>query len=97
MKAILVGRIKEHVELQSANLRTYNQLRAEVMKYATNKRLDKDVFQYTGDKGRMLHNVNPQAEDMTGKEEREESEITEKKKERRRNGRLRKRKDTCSN
>ena len=73
MKGILVGRIKEHVELQSAILKTYAQLKAEVMKYATQKRLDRNILQYKGDDGRMLDNVDPlgRREEGTGGEEME--------------------------
>ena len=42
LKCLLTGRIKEHIELRAAQFKKYDDLRSEVMKYATQKRLEKN-------------------------------------------------------
>ena len=42
LKCLLTGRIKEHIELRAAQFKGYDDLRSEVMKYATQKRLEKN-------------------------------------------------------
>ena len=42
IKSLLVGEIKRHVTLREDELETYQQLRNVVMKYAVNRRIEKE-------------------------------------------------------
>ena len=42
LTCLLTGMIKEHIELRAAQFKGYDDLRSEVMKYATQKRLEKN-------------------------------------------------------
>ena len=42
LKCILVGDIKKHIELREEDIKTYEELRSIVMKWAVNKKIEKD-------------------------------------------------------
>ena len=42
LKCILVGDIKKHIELREEDIKTYDELRAIIMKWAVNKKIEKD-------------------------------------------------------
>ena len=42
MKCILIGDIKKHIELREEEIKTYDEMRQIVMKWAINKKIEKD-------------------------------------------------------
>ena len=42
LKRILVGEIRNHIELREEAIKTYDELRAIIMKWAVNKKIEKD-------------------------------------------------------
>ena len=42
LKCILVGDIKKHIELREEELKTYDEMRSIIMKWAVNKKIEKD-------------------------------------------------------
>ena len=66
LKCLLTPKVKDHVEMQSGKLRTYEELREDVMTYATQKRLNRNR-QTHKDPNRMdTNNVNKDFSNKSG-------------------------------
>ena len=59
LKCLLVGDIKKHIELREEEIKRYDQLREVVMKWAVNKRIEKE----RGDDPMDLDNCNDDEEE----------------------------------
>ena len=58
LNCLLTPKVKDHVDMQSGKLRTYEELREDVMTYATQKRLNRNRQIHRGPNKMDTNNVN---------------------------------------
>ena len=58
LKCLLTPKVKDHVDMQSGKMRTYEELREDVMTYATQKRLNRNRQTHRDPNKMDTNNVN---------------------------------------